>query len=68
VLAVDAQAESLVAREYVDGAWLETQRARTPLQRFVSPDEIGAAVVQLYTTLRSLTGCILPMDSGRPLG
>ncbi len=61
----------VVETEFIQGldpAWLETQRARTPLQRFVSPDEIGAAVVQLYTTLRSLTGCILPMDSGRPLG
>ena len=52
----------------LDPSWREDQLRRTPLQRFPSPEEIGEAVVALVTTLTSMTGCILPLDGGRPLG
>ena len=52
----------------LDPSWREEQLRRTPLQRFPSPEEIGEAVVALVTTLTSMTGCILPLDGGRPLG
>ena len=52
----------------LDPSWREDQLRHTPLQRFPSPEEIGEAVVALVTTLTSMTGCILPLDGGRPLG
>ena len=52
----------------LDPSWRKDQLCRTPLQRFPSPEEIGEAVVALVTTLTSMTGCILPLDGGRPLG
>jgi len=60
----------LVNTEFIknlDPAWREDQIARTPLGRLVSPAEIGDAVVAAATLLRSLTGCIIPVDGGRPL-
>lgn len=52
----------------LDPAWRDEQLGRTPLQRFARPEEVGEAVVALATTLTSMTGCILPLDGGRPLG
>lgn len=60
----------LVQTDFVkafDPAWLENYMRNTPLKRMVPPGEIAAAVVAVATTLKSLTGTILPVDAGRTL-
>lgn len=60
----------LVDTEFVRGmdlAWRNDQLARTPIGRLVSPEEIGDAVLAAATLLRPLTGCVIPVDGGRPL-
>jgi 3-oxoacyl-[acyl-carrier protein] reductase len=51
----------------MDSVWRETQAARTPLGRLAQPEEVGAAVVAAVCNLTFTTGCILPVDGGRPL-
>jgi 3-oxoacyl-[acyl-carrier protein] reductase len=61
----------LVDTEFVRGLdqkWRDEQAARTPLRRLATPDEVGAAVVAVATTLTYSNGCIIPVDGGRPLG
>lgn len=60
----------LVDTEFVKGleqTWRENQLARTPLGRLVTPEEVGDAVLAAATLLQPLTGCIIPVDGGRPL-
>jgi 3-oxoacyl-[acyl-carrier protein] reductase len=60
----------LVDTEFIknmDLAWREQQLAKTPLGRLVKPTEIGDAVVAAATLLQPLTGCVIPVDGGRPL-
>ena len=60
----------LVNTEFVkamDQAWRDDQLARTPIGRLVTPEEIGDAVLAAATLLQSLTGCVIPVDGGRPL-
>ena len=60
----------LVDTEFVRGmdlAWRKDQLARTPIGRLVTPEEIGDAVVAAATLLQPLTGCVIPVDGGRPL-
>jgi 3-oxoacyl-[acyl-carrier protein] reductase len=60
----------LVDTEFVRGLdqkWRDEQAARTPLRRLATPDEIGAAVVAVATTLAYSNGCIIAVDGGRPL-
>jgi len=61
----------LVETEFVkkmDKAWRDEQVARTPLKRLASPQEIARAVVALATNLVFVTGAIIPIDGGRPIG
>jgi len=61
----------LVDTEFVRGLdqkWRDEQAARTPLRRLATPDEVGAAVVAVATTLTYSNGCVIPVDGGRPLG
>lgn len=61
----------LVQTEFVkafDPAWIENYMRSTPLKRMVPPGDIAAAVIAVATTLKSLTGTILPVDAGRTLG
>ena len=51
----------------LDQGWRDEQVERTPMGRFASPDEVGAAVLAMATTLAYSTGCIIPVDGGRPL-
>jgi 3-oxoacyl-[acyl-carrier protein] reductase len=51
----------------LDQSWRDEQMARTPLGRFASPDDVADAVLAAATTLRCSTGCIIPVDGGRPL-
>jgi 3-oxoacyl-[acyl-carrier protein] reductase len=60
----------LVDTEFVRGldqAWRDEQARRTPLGRLATPEEVGAAVLAVATTLRYSNGCIIPVDGGRPL-
>jgi 3-oxoacyl-[acyl-carrier protein] reductase len=60
----------LVDAEFVRGLdqkWRDEQAARTPLRRLATPDEIGAAVVAVATTLAYSNGCVIAVDGGRPL-
>lgn len=52
----------------LDTAWSEAQRANTPLERLTTPDEVAAAVYAVAAHLTFSTGCVIPVDGGRPLG
>lgn len=63
-------APGLADTEFVRGldeAWRDEQAGRTPLGRLARPDEVGAAVLALATTLSFTTGAVIPVDGGRPL-
>lgn len=51
----------------LDPAMLQAQRDRTPLGRLPTADEVADAVLAAATHLRFSTGCIIPVDGGRPL-
>jgi 3-oxoacyl-[acyl-carrier protein] reductase len=60
----------LVDTEFVksmDRAWRDEQASRTPLGRLAQPEEIALAVLAAVRDLRFTTGCVLPVDGGRPL-
>jgi 3-oxoacyl-[acyl-carrier protein] reductase len=60
----------LVDTEFVknlDQKWRDEQAARTPLKRLATADEIGAAALAVAVSLKYSTGCIIPIDGGRPL-
>lgn len=60
----------LVDTEFVksmDVAWRDEQANRTPLGRLAQPVEIAQAVLAAVRDLRFTTGCVLPVDGGRPL-
>ena len=60
----------LVDTDFVKGLdrkWRDEQAARTPLKRLASADEVGAATLAVATHLNYSTGCIIPIDGGRPL-
>ena len=51
----------------LDESWRKEQITRTALGRLASPDDVADAVLAVATTLRYSTGCIIPVDGGRPL-
>jgi 3-oxoacyl-[acyl-carrier protein] reductase len=51
----------------LDQSWRDAQVAHTPLGRLAAPEEIAAAVLAAIRDLRFSTGCIIPVDGGRPL-
>ncbi|MBP0595720.1 SDR family oxidoreductase [Paraburkholderia sp. LEh10] len=60
----------LVDTEFVksmDSAWHDEQASRTPLGRLAQPGEIARAVLAAVRELHFTTGCVLPVDGGRPL-
>lgn len=60
----------LVDTDFVKGLdkkWRDEQATRTPLRRLASADEIGAATLAMITHFPYSTGCIFPVDGGRPL-
>jgi 3-oxoacyl-[acyl-carrier protein] reductase len=61
----------LVDTEFVRGldqGWRDEQAGRTPLRRLADPEEVARAVLAVGTSLTFMTGAILPVDGGRPLG
>ncbi|HWB46012.1 MAG TPA: SDR family oxidoreductase [Hyphomicrobiaceae bacterium] len=60
----------LVDTDFVKGLdkkWRDEQAMRTPLKRLATADEIGAATLAMVTHFPYSTGCIFPVDGGRPL-
>jgi 3-oxoacyl-[acyl-carrier protein] reductase len=60
----------LVDTDFVKGLdqkWRDEQAARTPLRRLASADEVAMATLAVATHLNYSTGCIIPIDGGRPL-
>ena len=51
----------------LDENWRREQTTRTPLGRLATPQDVADAVLAAATTLRYSTGCIIPVDGGRPL-
>jgi 3-oxoacyl-[acyl-carrier protein] reductase len=48
-------------------ALIEEQRQKTPLGRLAQAEDVAEAVLVVATSLRFSTGCIIPVDGGRPL-
>lgn len=51
----------------IDPAYLQNQLEATPLNRLAIPEDVANAVCAVATTLTFSTGCIIPVDGGRPL-
>ncbi len=64
-------APGLVDTEFTRG-WDPAKRQqnidRTPLGRLATPEDVGRAVVAAATELTFVTGIVIPVDGGRPLG
>ncbi|MEZ4618646.1 MAG: SDR family oxidoreductase [Caldilineaceae bacterium] len=48
-------------------AYIQEQIAKTPLGRIAQPEDVAEAVHAVATQLTFSTGCIIPVDGGRPL-
>ncbi len=65
-----------VSPGWVDGEYAQrmppdviaAQAARTPLGRIARAEEVARAVLAAATHLTFTTGCVIPVDGGRPLG
>jgi 3-oxoacyl-[acyl-carrier protein] reductase len=60
----------LVDTEFVRGLdqeWRDQQVDKTPLKRLAETSEVANAVIAAATVLTFSTGCIIPVDGGRPL-
>jgi 3-oxoacyl-[acyl-carrier protein] reductase len=51
----------------MDPAYIQQQIDKTPLGRIAQPEDVAAAVLAVATQLTFSTGCIIPVDGGRPL-
>jgi 3-oxoacyl-[acyl-carrier protein] reductase len=51
----------------MDAAYIQQQIDKTPLGRIAQPEDVAAAVLAVATQLTFSTGCIIPVDGGRPL-
>lgn len=51
----------------MDPAYLQEQIDLTPLRRLATPEDVAEAVCAVATRLTFSTGCIIPVDGGRPL-
>ncbi|MEZ4865707.1 MAG: SDR family oxidoreductase [Caldilineaceae bacterium] len=51
----------------MDAAYIQQQIDKTPLERIAQPEDVAAAVLAVATQLTFSTGCIIPVDGGRPL-
>lgn len=48
-------------------SYIQEQIDKTPLGRIAQPEDVAAAVYAVATQLTFSTGCIIPVDGGRPL-
>jgi len=51
-----------------DPDYIQAQVAVTPLKRLATPEDVAETTLAVHTTLTFITGCIVPVDGGRPLG
>jgi len=51
-----------------DPAYIQQQVDATPLQRLATPEDVAETVWAVHTKLTMMTGNIVPVDGGRPLG
>jgi 3-oxoacyl-[acyl-carrier protein] reductase len=51
----------------MEPAYIQEQINKTPLGRIAQPEDVAEAVLAVATTLAFSTGCIIPVDGGRPL-
>lgn len=47
--------------------YIQEQISKTPLNRIAQPEDVAAAVLAVTTQLTFSTGCVIPVDGGRPL-
>ena len=47
--------------------YIETQKAKTPLARIAEAKDVANAAVSMVENFKFSTGCIFPVDGGRPL-
>ena len=50
-----------------DPAWRQAQIDATPLRRLAEPQDVGATTVAAIAYMLHSTGCIVPIDGGRPI-
>ena len=48
-------------------AYVQEQIDKTPLNRIAQSEDVAAAIHAVWTQLTFSTGCIIPVDGGRPL-
>lgn len=51
----------------MEPAYIQEQINKTPLGRIAQPEDVAEAVLAVATSLAFSTGCIIPVDGGRPL-
>lgn len=51
-----------------DAAYIQAQVDATPLKRLATPQDVAETVWAVHTKLTLMTGNIVPVDGGRPLG
>ena len=51
----------------MDETYIQQQIDKTPLGRIAQPEDVAEAVFAVATQLTFSTGCIIPVDGGRPL-
>lgn len=51
----------------MDAAYIRQQIDKTPLGRIAQAEDVANAVLAVATQLTFSTGCIIPVDGGRPL-
>jgi 3-oxoacyl-[acyl-carrier protein] reductase len=62
---------SWVMGEYAkrfDPDYIQAQIDATPLKRLATPEDVAETILAVHNQLTLLTGCIVPVDGGRPLG
>lgn len=52
----------------LDADFVDAQRRDTPLGRLATSADVAAAIVSVARDLTFSTGCVVPVDGGRPLG
>ncbi len=51
----------------LSATWSQQQAEKTPLRRLAEADDVARAVLAAASYLTFSTGCIIPVDGGRPL-
>lgn len=52
----------------MDPAYIQQQAELTPLKRLATPEDVAETIWAVHTKMTFMTGNIVPVDGGRPLG